>query len=62
VNIRVYAKVTSGRITIRRQTVNGYEIEGVGTIYGGEIEFQYSVRDHYSNRYTDFCEATYYRW
>jgi hypothetical protein len=62
VNVRVHATLVGGRITIRRQTINGYEIEGVGTIYGGEIDFHYSVRDHYSNVSTDFCEATYYRW
>ena len=62
VNISVYATVNSGKISIRRQTVNGYEIQGVGTIYRGQIDFEYSVRDHYSNVSTDFCEATYYRW
>lgn len=58
VDIRVCATISSNKITIHRQTVNGYEIEGVGTVYGDEIEFSYSVRDIYSGTRTDFCEAT----
>ena len=57
-DIRVYATISYDRITIPRQVVNGYEIEGVGTVYGDEIDFSYSVRDLYSGTRTDFCEAT----
>jgi hypothetical protein len=57
-DISVYANISNGKITIPRQVVDGYEIEGVGTVYGDEIEFSYSVKDVYSGSRTDFCEAT----
>lgn len=57
-DIRVCASLLNDKITIQRQVVNGFEIEGVGTVYGDEIEFNYSVRDLYSGTRTDFCEAT----
>lgn len=57
-DIRVCATISYGKITIHRQVVAGYEVEGVGTVYGDEIEFSYSVRDTYSGARTDFCEAT----
>jgi hypothetical protein len=60
-NIRVYATVSYNKITIWRQTVNGYTVEGTGTVYGNEISFTYSVRDYRSNSRTDFCEATAWR-
>lgn len=60
-DIRVYATVSYNKITIWRQTVNGYTVEGTGTIYGNEITFTYSVRDTWSNSRTDFCEATAWR-
>lgn len=57
VNIR--ATVVSDKIYISRQVVDGYEIEGIGTFYGDEIQFSYKVRDTYSyNKPTDFCNAT----
>ncbi|MFZ2905095.1 MAG: hypothetical protein WAZ98_02720 [Cyclobacteriaceae bacterium] len=57
-DIRVCASLLNDKITIHRQVVNGFEIEGVGTVYGDEIEFSYSVQDLYSGTRTDFCEAT----
>jgi len=57
-DLRVYANVSYDKITISRQVINGFEIEGVGTVYGDEIQFSYSVRDIYSGTRTDFCEAT----
>lgn len=57
-DIRVCANISYDKITIHRQTVNGYEIEGVGTVYGDEISLSYSVRDLYSGTRTDFCELT----
>jgi len=57
-NMDVYAEVSSGRINIPRQFVGGYEIEGVGSIFLNEIQFNYKVRDTYTNRIADFCEAT----
>ena len=57
-DIRVCASISYDKITIHRQVVDGFEIEGVGTVYGDEIEFSYSVKDIYSGARTDFCEAT----
>lgn len=57
-NVNVRATVLDGKLYISRQLVNGYEIEGVGTIYFDEIKFTYRVRDTYYNKPTDFCEAT----
>ena len=57
--IAVRATVAYDKIYISRQIVNGYEIEGVGTYYGNEIEFSYRVRDTFSyGKPTDFCNAT----
>lgn len=58
IDIRVCASIVNDKITIYRQVVNGYEIEGVGTVYGDEISFTYSVKDLYGGTRTDFCEAT----
>lgn len=54
----VRAEFEFDKLFIDRQIVNGYEIEGVGTLYGNEIQFNYKVRDTYSNKPTDFCNAT----
>ncbi|MEQ1585001.1 MAG: hypothetical protein ABL895_03925, partial [Cyclobacteriaceae bacterium] len=56
--VDVRAEISSGKIFIPQQFVNGYEIEGVGSLYLNEIQFNYRVRDTYTNRTTDFCEAT----
>jgi hypothetical protein len=57
VNIRVRARFDYNKIFIPRQVVDGYELEGVGTLYGDEIEFTYKVRDTYSYKPADFCYA-----
>jgi len=57
--VNVRATVVYDKIYISRQRVNGYEIEGIGTRYGNEIDFSYHVRDTYSyNNPTDYCSAT----
>ncbi|MBL7870701.1 MAG: hypothetical protein JNM78_03745 [Cyclobacteriaceae bacterium] len=56
-NVDVRAEIVGDKIYISRQVVNGYEIEGVGTIYFDLIRFNYSVKDLYYNRPVDFCEA-----
>jgi hypothetical protein len=58
VNVRVYAMVSGDKLTLYRQTVNGYTIEGTGTVYGSQLELNYSVRDALYGYRTDFCEAT----
>jgi hypothetical protein len=57
-DIRIYARVSYNTITIYSQVVNGYEIEGTGTIFGNEIDLNYRVRDRYNSSYTDYCETT----
>jgi len=57
-NIRVRAHISYDNITIPRQTVNGYGIEGVATVYGNRISFNYRVRDLYSSSRTDFLDGT----
>jgi hypothetical protein len=61
-NIRVYAYLDYDRITIPYQIVEGYEIEGAGTVYGSSISMHYRVKDTYTNSYTDFCETDAWRY
>jgi hypothetical protein len=61
-NIRIYANLDYDRITIPYQIVNGYEIEGAGTVYGSSISMRYRVKDTYTNSYTDFCETNAWRY
>jgi len=61
VNIRVWATVNFDKITVPRQTVNGYEVEGVGTVYGNRITLNYRVRDVYNSYRTDFLNGTAYK-
>jgi hypothetical protein len=61
-DIRVYAYVHGVKITIPFQEVNGYEIEGVGTIYSdSSMDLDYSVRDRYNGSKTDFCDTKAWR-
>lgn len=60
--ITVVASVSYSSITIPWQVVNGYEIEGAGTIHNSrEITFNYRVRDRYAGGPTDFCSTTFWR-
>lgn len=59
--LSVYATVSYDAITIPYQVIDGYEIEGVGTIYSDQISLNYYVRDRYENTVKDFCEATLWR-
>ena len=61
VNISERAVINYDKLTIPRQVVNGYEVEGVGTIYASRISLSYRVKDLYNNTRTDFLEATAYR-
>lgn len=56
-DIRIRAYVDYNQITIPYQVVNGYEIEGVGSVNGGDISLDYSVKDLYQYSATDFCET-----
>lgn len=59
--LSVYATVSYNAINIPFQVIDGYEIEGAGTIYSDQISLNYSVRDRYENTIKDFCEATLWR-
>lgn len=61
VNIRVRATYSYDKIIIKRQIVNGYEVEGVGTVYGSRIAFSYRVKDLYKTYPTDFLDGTAYK-
>lgn len=56
--LSVYATVSYDAIRIPFQVIDGYEIEGAGTIYGDRIDLNYYVRDRYLNSIKDFCEVT----
>lgn len=55
-DISVYAVLSYDKITIPFQVVDGYEIEGVGTVYDNELVLSYRVKDRYNNARSDFCE------
>jgi len=59
--LSIYATVSYDAINIPYQVIDGYEIEGAGTIYSDQISLNYYVRDRYSNTVKDFCEATLWR-
>ena len=56
-NVQVYAYVDYTKITIPSQVVDGYEIEGTGTLHGSDLSLNYRVKDWYHNSVTDFCET-----
>jgi hypothetical protein len=56
----VYAYINGDRITIPFQVSEGYEVEGHGTYYRGELQLHYTVRDRYSNAPTDYCDTVAY--
>ena len=60
-DIRVYAYLNHGSITIPFQVIDGYEIEGVGNVSGSDISLSYRVKDRISNTRTDFCDTMLYR-
>ncbi len=55
--ISVRAEVNGSKIYIPMQTVNGFQVEGSGNIFSGEINLTYRIRDIYTNTRADFCEA-----
>ena len=60
-DIRVYATVSFDDIRIPFQVVEGYEIEGTGTFYRGELTLNYRVLDLYDNSGADYCETVAWR-
>ncbi|MEX2232003.1 MAG: hypothetical protein WD824_07585 [Cyclobacteriaceae bacterium] len=60
-DIRVYATVSFNEIRIPFQIVDGYEIEGSGSLYRNELSLSYRVKDLYEDTVSDFCETTAWR-
>jgi len=60
-DIRVYATVTFDDIRIPFQIVDGYEIEGSGTLYQNELNLTYRVKDTYEHSVADYCETVAWR-
>ena len=59
-NVRVYAYVSNDYIDIPFQVTDGFEIEGHGNFYRGELQLHYTVKDRYSNSFTDYCDTVAY--
>lgn len=60
-DIRVYAIVSFDEVRIPFQNVDGYEIEGSGSVYHGELSLTYRVKDTYNHSVTDYCETMAWR-
>ena len=60
-DIRVYATVRFNDIVIPFQIVDGYEIEGSGTLYHDELNLTYRVKDTYDHAIADYCETVAWR-
>jgi hypothetical protein len=60
-DIRVYATVSFDDIRVPFQVVNGYEIEGTGTLHHDELSLHYRVKDLYENSIADYCETIAWR-
>jgi hypothetical protein len=56
-DIRVYAIVSFDDIRIPFQVVDGYEIEGSGSLYHDELNLTYRVKDLYDHSVSDYCET-----
>ena len=60
--ICVEAFLRGDQLTLPRQTVNGFVIEGTGMLYSHRLTLNFSIRDTYSSfSRTDFCELTGWR-
>jgi len=58
VDIEVFAEVNGNRITIPRQAIDGYIVEGTGRQENGDVFLTYAVEDTFSrNGRTDFCNT-----
>jgi hypothetical protein len=60
-DLLVYAIVSFDDIRIPFQVVDGYEIEGSGTLYRDELNLSYRVKDLYDNSFSDYCETVAWR-
>lgn len=60
-DLRVYATVNFDNIRIPLQVVDGYEIQGSGTLFRDELRMSYRVKDLYDNSVSDYCETLAWR-
>lgn len=60
-DIRVYATVSYDNIRIPFQVVDGYEIEGSGTLSRDQLNLSYRVKDLYNQSGSDYCETVAWR-
>ena len=58
VGLEVRARVNGYRLTIPRQYIGNYEIEGTGRIENSRLSLSYVVRNPYQFPSTDFLSAT----
>jgi hypothetical protein len=56
-DIRVEAYLDYDVITIPYQVINGYEIDGDGTLTGSHLSLNYRVKDLYNHSITDYCDT-----
>lgn len=60
-DLRVYAIVSFDDIRIPFQIVDGFEIEGTGTLHHDELTLTYRVKDTYNHSVADYCETVAWR-
>jgi len=62
VELEVFAEVIGNRLTIPRQEIDGFLIQGTGRLEFGELALSYSVEDLLDHsRVVDFCNTVYFR-
>ncbi len=62
VELEVFAEVIGNRLTIPRQEIDGFLIQGTGRLEFGELALSYSVEDLFDHsRLVDFCNTVYFR-
>lgn len=60
-DLRVYATVAFDNVRIPLQVVDGYEIEGSGSLHRDELTLSYRVKDLYDHSVSDYCETVAWR-
>lgn len=60
-DIRIHATVSFNVLRIPFQVVDGYEVDGTGTLIDGELTLNYRVKDLYNYTAADYCETVAWR-
>jgi hypothetical protein len=60
-DLRVYAIVSFDDIRIPLQVIDGYEVEGTGTLHHDELNLSYRVKDLLDHSVSDYCETVAWR-